>query len=95
MRSPGTPLMPSIAAQMTDIGEGVWIGSGAVVGYSPSDYLWAHDCFGRPGSLARIDVTSGRAHMLVSPDPLHIEASILCPDCGKHGFIRGGQWVSA
>lgn len=31
---------------------------------------------------------------LVSLEPLHVEPSIRC-DCGDHGFIRDGRWVSA
>lgn len=34
-------------------------------------------------------------HDLITVDPLHIEASILWPTCGLHGFIRGGRWVEA
>lgn len=27
--------------------------------------------------------------------PIHVEPSILCPDCGTHGVIREGRWVDA
>lgn len=27
--------------------------------------------------------------------PWHLEASLLCPDCQLHGWIRGGLWVAA
>lgn len=38
----------------------------------------------------------GTAHWdLVQVDPLTITASILCQECGLHGFITNGQWVSA
>lgn len=30
---------------------------------------------------------------LHSLEPLHIEPSVLC-NCGDHGFIRDGRWVS-
>lgn len=33
-------------------------------------------------------------HRIVSQDPLTIEPSILCPDCGLHGWIRDGQWTT-
>lgn len=33
-------------------------------------------------------VTSAEAGPTVSP-------SILCPDCGTHGFVRDGKWVQA
>jgi hypothetical protein len=37
----------------------------------------------------------GQGHEVITRDPLHIEASILCPDCGTHGWIRNGRWVEA
>lgn len=30
-----------------------------------------------------------------SLDPLTLSPSIVCRECGIHGFIRGGRWVSA
>ncbi len=51
---------------------------------------------GKPHGLGWIDVTSGQKHRIVSRDPLHIEASILCAQgCGFHGFVRDGHWVPA
>ncbi len=35
------------------------------------------------------------AHVVHSLDPATVTASILCPDCGLHGFVRGGVWVPA
>lgn len=37
----------------------------------------------------------GQGHEVITRDPLHIEASILCPDCNTHGWIRNGRWVDA
>lgn len=34
-------------------------------------------------------------HQLVSQNPLTITPSILCPDCGTHGFVTNGKWVPA
>lgn len=34
----------------------------------------------------------GNGHTVVTEDPLTIVASILCTDCGTHGFIREGAW---
>jgi len=28
-------------------------------------------------------------------EPLTVSPSLLCPDCGDHGFIREGRWVRA
>ncbi len=39
--------------------------------------------------------THGPGHAVVTADPLTISPSILCPDCGDHGFVRDGTWVSA
>lgn len=32
-------------------------------------------------------------HRITQTAPLTIEPSILCPDCGTHGFIREGRWT--
>lgn len=34
-------------------------------------------------------------HVIVQADPLTISPSILCGDCGTHGFVRDGRWVQA
>jgi hypothetical protein len=34
-------------------------------------------------------------HSIIGVDPLTISPSILCPDCGLHGFIRDGTWTTA
>jgi hypothetical protein len=35
----------------------------------------------------------GNGHTVVTRDPLTIVASILCSDCGTHGFVTAGRWV--
>lgn len=35
----------------------------------------------------------GHGHTIVQSDPLSIEASILCDDCGTHGWVTDGRWV--
>lgn len=37
----------------------------------------------------------GRGHTVISDDPVTIVASILCPDCGTHGWVTDGRWVPA
>lgn len=32
---------------------------------------------------------------VVSEDPLTLSPSLLCGQCGHHGFIRNGEWVPA
>ena len=36
-----------------------------------------------------------RNHTLVEREPLHLEASLLCPVCLLHGFVRQGMWQPA
>ena len=37
-----------------------------------------------------------RAHQMLSRDPLHLEPSLVWPDCcRKHGWIRNGIWTPA
>lgn len=35
----------------------------------------------------------GDGHQITSVDPLTVEPSILCPDCGTHGYVTAGVWV--
>ena len=42
----------------------------------------------------RLQLEDG-GHRITSREPLTIEPSIHCPDCGTHGFIRNGRWVPA
>ena len=37
----------------------------------------------------------GAGHVIEQRDPLTISPSILCPDCGTHGFVRAGRWSPA
>lgn len=34
-------------------------------------------------------------HQVTQRRPFTIAPSILCPDCGTHGFVTDGEWVSA
>lgn len=36
----------------------------------------------------------GDGHEIVQLEPLTIRPSILCPDCGTHGFITDGRWAA-
>lgn len=78
------------------------LGGGRRWGWTTNDprgrnVLWAHRCtkYDPPRHmLGTIDVATP-IHTLMAEEPLHIEPSILCLDCGEHGFIRNGEWVSA
>lgn len=68
--------------------------------YEPEgDIGWVHLCTNHGGKtslvVARIDVTSGQRHNLISKEPLTIGGSIRCAACNDHGFIRDGKWVPA
>ncbi|MCU1617181.1 MAG: hypothetical protein JWO98_4721 [Frankiales bacterium] len=52
----------------------------------------------RDGMTLRVApfLTGGSSgHQLLSEDPLTVSPSILCADCGLHGFIRDGHWTDA
>jgi hypothetical protein len=68
--------------------------------YGEAGYRWWHDCpavehvswgwFGRVGD----DRVSG--HRIVHHVPsLTVEGSLICTDCGDHGFIRDNRWMPA
>lgn len=74
--------------------QGYTLGGGNFIArLSDGDFIWKDpNC--RSWNL--VDVMSGNCHKLISEDPLHLEASLLCPQgCGAHGFVREGQWVEA
>jgi hypothetical protein len=35
----------------------------------------------------------GHGHTVTQDDPVTIVASILCEDCGTHGWVTDGRWV--
>lgn len=53
-----------------------------------------HRCHAKRGDdiHERISAPSLAKHTVVSRDPLTIVASVLCLDCGLHGFVTDGQW---
>lgn len=60
-------------------------------------WRFSHVCTSpRSGRTYRIapQLQIGHGHEVLSTEPLHIEASILCSDCGIHGWVREGRWVS-
>lgn len=84
-------------AERVDVGEGHQI-----LFMSDGKVRFAHDCdrHVRLGVGARVircapELQIGHGHEVLSRDPLHIEASILCEDCGTHGWVRDGRWVTA
>jgi hypothetical protein len=59
---------------------------------------FSHVCrLARSGQVMRIAprLQIGDGHTVVTREPLTIVASILCGDCGIHGFVTDGTWRPA
>jgi hypothetical protein len=58
---------------------------------------FSHVCHLRGGHTLRIAplLQLEAGHRVEQMDPLTISPSILCEDCGLHGFVREGSWTSA
>lgn len=71
--------------------------NGEVLYMRNADVRFAHDCKqisdGRRLRSAPM-LQIGNGHTIVNADPLTIVASILCSDCGLHGWVTDGKWVS-
>jgi hypothetical protein len=70
----------------------------ALVGYPDGRVAFRHVCDrGDRGVIvcAPFLQTETGGHRVVSRHPWTIAPSILCPDCGTHGFVRDGSWVAA
>lgn len=54
-----------------------------------------HDCRVVEGTTLVIAprLRLGSGHTVVVDDPLTVTPSVLCRDCGLHGYIRQGRWV--
>lgn len=80
-----------------------WVGDRKAIRHTRDEFgaehwRFSHICtLARSGRVMRIAplLQIGHGHEVLSTDPLHIEASILCEDCGTHGWVRDGRWVSA
>ena len=65
-------------------------------GKGPEAWEFEHVCHRvRDGLTIRIapalQTQEGR-HRIVATDPLTVTPSILCSDCGVHGFVTDGRW---
>jgi hypothetical protein len=67
----------------------------SVLKYPDETYRFAHTCDrGDRGVIRCAPLLS--LHTISTPDEgLNISPSILCSDCGIHGFVRNSEWVSA
>jgi hypothetical protein len=63
--------------------------------YSDGSARFAHECDRGERGLVRcaplLQLDGG--HQIVTRYPLTIRPSILCGDCGTHGFITDGRWT--
>lgn len=89
-----------MSAPTFDIGHGVTIWFVSTKGVI-SGIGFEHRCAGARPSQSWIPF-KGRPHgcdligwTVETEDPLTLSPSILCPECGHHGFIRAGRWVPA
>ncbi|WP_162941583.1 hypothetical protein [Desertimonas flava] len=70
----------------------------AVVGMADGRWLFSHVCDrGDRGILRAAPAlqVAGGGHRIVHVVPLTITPSILCDDCGTHGFVTRAEWVPA
>lgn len=59
----------------------------------PSKMCMSGVYFDLPNVRAVID--SDYCWQVESLEPLSISPSLLCTDCGDHGFIKNGRWINA
>lgn len=76
----------------------VWVADGMAVVWDGDLVKFDHLCEVMAGgdqkrTAPRLQI--GNGHRIVTEDPLTIVASILCPGCGLHGWVRDGRWVEA
>jgi hypothetical protein len=51
-----------------------------------------HECV--DGPFVGTAVFEDGTHSVITYDPPTIAPSLVCPECGDHGFISQGKWVS-
>ena len=68
---------------------------------SPENCGFRHRCSSWPddqepdGMLVKVVAPRLSKHTITGPESaLTIRASILCPDCGLHGFVTDGAWAA-
>lgn len=77
---------------VVDVGGGVRM---AKVDDPARRYLVEHTCKTVGDTTLVIAPSLSAGHQVLSEDPLTITPSILCPDCGLHGFVTEGLWRTA
>lgn len=67
----------------------------AVLFYDSGEVRFQHTCklVGDDNRLVCAPLLQiGHGHTVVTIHPLTIVASLLCDDCGTHGFVTAGEW---
>ena len=66
----------------------------AIIFTGDGKVLFSHLCDRHERGILRCapELQIGRGHTVATRTPLTIVASILCPDCGAHGFVTDGTW---
>jgi hypothetical protein len=62
----------------------------------PAGFLWWHDCpAAEHVSWGWFGAVGGKVsgHVIEPGEPLTVAGSLVCTDCGDHGWVRAGQWV--
>lgn len=71
----------------------------AIAFYGPGVVRFVHRCdrsvSNRGAIICAPALRIGKGHTVTAEDPLTITPSILCPDCGDHGFVTDGRWIGA
>ncbi len=93
--SPAEKVYPANEPDVYDLGMRHY-----VMPHGEAGYLWWHDCHAVEnvswGWFGRVDPERVSGHRIVYHVPsLTVEGSLICTDCGDHGFIRDSRWVPA
>jgi hypothetical protein len=73
----------------------VEVGPVRLLRYRDGTYRVGHVCDRGDRGIIRCAPLLGEKHTVGWSGRPSVYPSILCPDCGLHGFVRGGQWVPA
>lgn len=102
--TPDEPVAPEESNYLGDAVDRGWteavkVGPYRVLWYPNGDVRFAHRCDRESPGRGIVDCAPllqiGGGHTIVTRTPLTISPSILCDDCGTHGFVQQGQWVPA
>lgn len=94
----GTEPIPNLVEQGWELGDEL-VGPDhpdyALLFYANGDVRFEHRC--DRGDRGVVDCApalqlNGGGHRIISAVPATVQPSILCPDCGTHGFVTDGKW---